>query len=295
MCYGFEIGSHLAFSLLRYGSADQIVQRNEPSRPGEPLLLERFPRSDRPLHATIYTDGSSYRRRTDREGWFVVDACGATAASWRDRRCGREGPAAGGPRHFGKTTLATAFMMEGGSALSEDVACCRLATEPSLLPVPALLRIRSAGGRADRPAHTRRIAGEPGRGHVRTSSMRDMIVHPSLARTLSLALRVPVWALVARSSPRRLPVAEVIERFGADGISIRPRPLMDRLGTPQPPPGDAFRLRRLLPPALGSRHQIAQVFRLPAPNAMAFLAGYVVPSREFLREARDIQVEGSRG
>ncbi len=94
------------------------------------------------------------------------------------------------------------------------------------------------------------------------------------------------------------------------------RPIIDRLGTPDPRPGDAFRLRRLLPPSLGSRHQIAQVFRLPAPNAMAFLAGYVVPSRDFLakrygeeggylrwwreatgrlRQARDVPNEGSEG
>lgn len=98
--------------------------------------------------------------------------------------------------------------------------------------------------------------------------------------------------------------------------SVRPEHLVDRLGRPHPSSGDAFRLRRLLPPALGSRHQIAQVFRLPAPNAMAFLGGYIVPSRDFLRkrygrdggyvrwwreatgrlrDARDLPLEGSRG
>jgi hypothetical protein len=64
--------------------------------------------------------------------------------------------------------------------------------------------------------------------------------------------------------------------------SIRPAALLRLLGNASPSRGDAFRLHRLLPPAMGSKHQIAQAFRLPAPNACAFLAGYVVPSRRFL-------------
>ncbi|HET9248371.1 MAG TPA: nucleotidyltransferase family protein [Actinomycetota bacterium] len=66
--------------------------------------------------------------------------------------------------------------------------------------------------------------------------------------------------------------------------SVRPERLTELLGHPHAEPGDAFRLRRLIPPALGSRHQIAQVFRLPIPNAAAFLGGYVVPSRVFLKK-----------
>jgi hypothetical protein len=66
--------------------------------------------------------------------------------------------------------------------------------------------------------------------------------------------------------------------------SVRPEHLTELLGHRHADAGDAFRLRRLLPPALGSRHQIAQVFRLPIPNAVAFLGGYVVPSRAFLKK-----------
>jgi glycosyltransferase involved in cell wall biosynthesis len=64
--------------------------------------------------------------------------------------------------------------------------------------------------------------------------------------------------------------------------SVQPQELLRALPRAQPPPGDLFRLRRLLPPAVGSKHQIAQAFRLPIPNACAFLAGYVFPSRAFL-------------
>ncbi len=42
------------------------------------------------------------------------------------------------------------------------------------------------------------------------------------------------------------------------------------------------RLSLLSPPAVGSRHMIGQAFRLPAKNAICYLAGMVVPSRHFL-------------
>ena len=65
--------------------------------------------------------------------------------------------------------------------------------------------------------------------------------------------------------------------------AVQPRDLVDALGRPRAPSGDAARLRRLLPPALGSRHQIAQAYRLPVPQAAAFVVGYTLPSRTFLR------------
>jgi len=64
----------------------------------------------------------------------------------------------------------------------------------------------------------------------------------------------------------------------------RPWELLEGVGAARPRTGDAFRLHRLLPPALGSRHQVAQIFRLPVPNAAAFLIGYLLPSQAFLRE-----------
>jgi len=64
----------------------------------------------------------------------------------------------------------------------------------------------------------------------------------------------------------------------------RPRELLEAVGATRPRTGDAFRLHRLLPPALGSRHQVAQIFRLPVPNAVAFLSGYLLPSQAFLHE-----------
>lgn len=63
----------------------------------------------------------------------------------------------------------------------------------------------------------------------------------------------------------------------------RPTQLLERLGDERPGAADAFRLRHLLPPAIGSRHLVGQAFCLPVPNAAAFMAGYLVPSRGFLR------------
>jgi hypothetical protein len=63
----------------------------------------------------------------------------------------------------------------------------------------------------------------------------------------------------------------------------RPHQLLEHLGHVRPSRLDAFRLRHLLPPALGSRHLVGQAFCLPTANAAAFMAGYLVPSRAFLQ------------
>ncbi len=46
------------------------------------------------------------------------------------------------PGGHGKTTLALAFHRYGYRVLSEDLACCRVADAPAVLPGPALLRVR---------------------------------------------------------------------------------------------------------------------------------------------------------
>jgi hypothetical protein len=48
----------------------------------------------------------------------------------------------GAPGTFGKTTLAAAFLREGHRLLSDDMACCDLRGAPTILPGPALLRLR---------------------------------------------------------------------------------------------------------------------------------------------------------
>ena len=60
--------------------------------------------------------------------------------------------------------------------------------------------------------------------------------------------------------------------------------LADALSGGGPSGPDRFRLRHLLPPSIGSRHHIGIVFRLPLPNAGAFLIGEILPSRGAIRQ-----------
>ena len=67
------------------------------------------------------------------------------------------------PRQHGKTTLALAFHRHGYRVLSEDLACCRLAPVPMLLPGPALLRVRPDVYDGHPPAGTHLVAARPDR------------------------------------------------------------------------------------------------------------------------------------
>lgn len=69
--------------------------------------------------------------------------------------------AAGG--RSGKTTLALAFHNRGYRVLSEDLACCRLAKQPTILPGPALLRLRPDMYDGRPPQGTRVVAMRPDR------------------------------------------------------------------------------------------------------------------------------------
>jgi hypothetical protein len=137
-----------------------------------------------------------------------------------------------------------------------------------------------AGGRirAAHPIHNLLIAAlqvisdrreEPGH---KLLIWRDVV---SLARTSDPA----ATALVARRTGLDWYLAFVLRQLPSFASPVE---LARALGHAEAPAGDRFRLRRLIPPGIGARHQIAQVFRLPVPNATAFLAGYLFPSRRFL-------------
>lgn len=198
-CFGFEIRSDLPFSLLRTGSGVPLaVVRGEDTweATGEPLL-EWLPRSDRPLHAKIFADGPRFRMWTDLEGWFAIDPESLTVTvpacddpiRLEERVLGFplllsflprgdlplhaaaveiDGTALllAAPGHFGKTTLAAAFLGAGFRVLTEDIACCRISETPAILPGPAMLRVRRPSyERLDFPS-TRVVAREPGRIHL---------------------------------------------------------------------------------------------------------------------------------
>ena len=76
------------------------------------------------------------------------------------------------PHRRGKTTLALAFHRLGFRVLSEDLACCRLDREPTLLPGPALLRIRPDVYDSSPPPGTHSVATRPGRVYIAVDADR---------------------------------------------------------------------------------------------------------------------------
>lgn len=100
---------------------------------GVPTILTFMHRGDLPLHAAAVEVGN---------GRAVLLAA---------------------PQRFGKTTLAMAFHRHGYRVLSEDIACCRLAPTPHLLPGPAVMRIRPDVYTGEAPPGTHLIVARPDR------------------------------------------------------------------------------------------------------------------------------------
>ena len=76
------------------------------------------------------------------------------------------------PHRHGKSTLALAFHRLGFRVLSEDLACCRLDPDPTLLPSPALFRIRPDVYDGRPPAGTHIVATRPGRVYIAVDADR---------------------------------------------------------------------------------------------------------------------------
>jgi glycosyltransferase involved in cell wall biosynthesis len=72
--------------------------------------------------------------------------------------------------------------------------------------------------------------------------------------------------------------------IGEIPAQARPPQLWEALQQCHGRPRHQVRLTHLLPPHLGSRHMIGQVFRLPLPQASCYIAAMVLPSPRFLRQ-----------
>jgi hypothetical protein len=173
-CFGFGVESALALRYLRPGGgrALTVVEASAPLASRGELLVTWEARPGR-LGARLYGDDRGYALDVDIVGWFGVDRDGTviTVPDRGDpvRREERlwgvpamlcflargdlpvhaaavevDGAALliAAPSRAGKTTLAAAFARAGHPVLTEDLACCKLAGEPSLLPGPAMLRLR---------------------------------------------------------------------------------------------------------------------------------------------------------
>ncbi|HEU4450264.1 MAG TPA: hypothetical protein VFR63_09845 [Gaiellaceae bacterium] len=177
-CYGFQPVSDLAFEYLRGGGGEALAVAEEQEATGENgdgvLVTEWTPIPGRRLWARLYADGSGYRLWVEGYGSFAVDPhapsvrlpAGAASAVRREERLwgipamlcfvargdlplhaaavdvGGEAVLLAAPGYFGKTTLAAGFDVAGHRVLSEDVSCIRFLPEPSVVPGPAMLRVR---------------------------------------------------------------------------------------------------------------------------------------------------------
>jgi hypothetical protein len=66
----------------------------------------------------------------------------------------------------------------------------------------------------------------------------------------------------------------------------RPIGLLESLGAAPPRRSQMARLRRIVPPSIGSRNfSVGRLYRLPPANGLAYLAAKIFPSRAFLRGA----------
>lgn len=175
-CFGFEIHSSLTFKYLRGGKGEGLRitwPSNEIEGDQRRLLHEWLPRPGHSLHARLYQDRELYRFWVAGMGSFVVDPDGhritvpeAGDVIQREERLWGlptglcflrrgdvpihaaavevEGSAVllAAPGRFGKSTLAAAFHMAGHRVLSEDLSCLQFSSTISVIPGPAMLRIR---------------------------------------------------------------------------------------------------------------------------------------------------------
>ncbi len=176
--FGFNIRSSVPLKFLRTGeSADSLEIRAEMEMsmppPGSPSLTWKLQGPSQDVRAELYDIDHRYRYYVSDAGWYDIDPGNGVIRIpvdgdeiMREQRlwglptllCSMhrqefflhaaavevDGGAVlfAAPGRHGKTTLAMAFHREGYRVLSEDSACCRLTPFPTLLPGPAVLRIR---------------------------------------------------------------------------------------------------------------------------------------------------------
>lgn len=219
-CFGYAVDSELPLDYLRRGPGVPLrVLRTDavPEEPRTPPLVSWPARHERPFSARLHArPGNGFQFTVEGVARFDVDPGNgviavdgaASASTWESvlwgvpaMLCiGVRGDLAlhaaavevGGsalilaaPGRAGKTTLAAAFARAGHRLLSEDMTCCRPGRPSTVLPGPALVRVRP-------DVHARfRIEG------VRVVTETPDRVHLALADSArGTGLPVPIFAVV---------------------------------------------------------------------------------------------------
>ena len=174
-CFGFAVHSSLPFEYLRGGSGQplEITAPTPEEREDGELVAEWTPTATNPLHGRLLRSEGGYRLWTAGAGWFSINPQRSTItlpamadAVRREEHLWAipamlcllargdvplhaaavevDGRAIviGAPRASGKTTLSAALLDAGYRLLSEDVTCVRPGVRPSVIPGPAMLRVR---------------------------------------------------------------------------------------------------------------------------------------------------------
>jgi len=175
-CFGFAVRSQLGFRFLRQGSGEPLVVSTHADHDAYPrghLVLRWTLKGEDALYAELYEEGSSFHLWIADTGWFHVDPEVPSVSLPENgnpvRREVRlwgipallcflargdlplhaaavevQGQAVllAAPGSFGKSTLSAGFARAGFRVLSEDTSCVRTSPGPSVIPGPALLRLR---------------------------------------------------------------------------------------------------------------------------------------------------------
>ena len=241
-CYGYQVESAFRFRYLRSGEGEMLrvvaCRQGEPG-PQDRLLREWTPRAPHHLEAQLYHNGRTFRLRVGDAEWFEVDPVARiiavpdpddplrreqhlwgipAALCFLDRgdlalhaaavEVDRSAVLLAAPGGFGKSTLAAAFLQAGHRLLSEDLSCVRPAADPSVVPGPAMLRLRR-----DTVENLRLAPGEP----VRETNDRITYALPPELRgdCTPLSLRGIVFLHPSPGEVRleRMPSAQVVSHL----------------------------------------------------------------------------------
>lgn len=235
-CFAFRPVSDLAFEYLRDGDGDplEIREREEDGEnTGGSLVREWPPIPGKRAWARLYEEGGRYRLWIERGGSFRIDPrtpsievpAGFETTLRREERLwgipallcflargdlplhaaavdvDGEAVLLAAPGYSGKTTLAAGFHAAGYRVLSEDMSCIRLRSTPTLIPGPAMLRIRRDVAGRLRLRGARNIAAGDDRVHFSLDPSRRGDCRPVPVGALVMLRRSQDGVALERVSP----------------------------------------------------------------------------------------------